>query len=106
MTLKELYAIIEDTNLRSEMANEEDFKNLLTALYSIVKKQNEVIFEFRNHFVRLNNCIDALEKKQHECSIYKKLCNIILDKIDKNPVSALWFLYSVRKKISQIEKDM
>lgn len=88
-----------------ENTNPEELKEFISILQGIIKKQNEVIVEFKNSYIRLENNMKLIESKVEYYSAYKKLCEIILDKTSKGPISALWFLHSVRKKIEEFNKE-
>lgn len=105
MNLDEVYSTIKEVNLDDEHMNKEDLKKLVLMLYTLIKKQNEVIFEFRNSCIRLENMIRAIENKLKQYDVYKNLCHTILDKINTNIISALWFLHSVKKKITNFKSD-
>lgn len=88
-----------------EYKNPEELKDLITMLQGIIKRQNQVILELKNSYIRLENNIKLIESNVEYYSIYKKLCEIILDKTNKNLISALWFLRSIRKKLEAFNKE-
>ena len=104
METSEIYKFIENIEKKEEQIDNKDLKKLISALYNIIKKQNEVIFEFRNRYIKLENCTTILEDKVKTYSSYKKLCDIILSKTETNPLSALWFLYTLKRKVKHINK--
>lgn len=88
-----------------ETTNHDKLKETISMLQGTIKRQNQMILEFKNNYIRLENNIKLFESKVEYYSTYKKLCEIILDKTNKNPISAMWFLRSVRKKIEEFKKQ-
>lgn len=82
----------------------EDAEKLVISLYEIIETQNKIIYELKNNYIRLENSIGLCENKIEQNEAYKRLCNLILNKIGTNPISALWFLYSIKKKIEEYNK--
>jgi len=104
MVIEEFYALIDEMDLENTDDREKLIKHV-SALHTIIQKQNESILEFRNNYIRLENTIRAVEGRVEYYSTYKRLCEIILERINTSPIRALWFLYSVRKKITEFNKE-
>lgn len=99
MILEEIQQFID--HIDNGEVDKEGVLMLTNALCDIIKTQNKIILELRNNYIRLENSMTLFEKNIEQNEAYKKLCNLILNKIDTNPITALWFLYSVKKKIAQ-----
>lgn len=98
--MEKVYKIIEGNGLKEKIGQEE-MKELMIELCQIFKKQNIIISEYKNDYIRLKNRMNILEEELDECNIYKNLCNIILNRVNSNPISSLWFLYKLKKKIKK-----
>lgn len=98
MSMDDLYESLEHIIITENMNNEE-LKKLVLLLYGILKKQNELIYDFKNNYIKIDNKLKDLETKLEECKTYKKLCEMILDKIGGNPINSWWFLYQLKKKL-------
>lgn len=98
MDLEELYNKIENIDINDKMSKEE-LKELICLMHSIINEQNDIINEFKNKYIRLENNLELIEDKVQRVEVYKKLCDIILNKISINPISSWWFLYNLKKKI-------
>ena len=97
MTLEQIYESI-------EKMNEKELRRLIFLLCNTINTQNDIVFDFKNKYIRLENNLNMIEDKLEKCKVYKSFCNDILDKIEGNPITAWWFLHSLKKKITQYDK--
>ncbi len=103
MSINKMYESLEPLIINDDMNNEE-LKKLVFSLYDILKKQNSLLYSFKNSYIRLENNLTYLEEEIDKYYKYQKLCNMILNKIYKNPFSAWWFLYKLKKRMLEFNK--
>lgn len=105
MILSETYGFIDNINMEIKDMDKEELKATIERLVSVTKEQNNTIIDVQNNYIRLFNNYNLIQDKIENYNAYKRLCETILTKIDANPISALWFLYSVKRKIANFEKN-
>ena len=92
---------IKDIELNSNGNEIEELKKIIMDFGNTIKNQNELIVTIKNQYIILENNFDNLKYKTEEYLQYKKLFEIIMKKINHNPISSLWFIYRVKKKLKQ-----
>lgn len=83
----------------------EKFEEIILRLAEIVDNQSKLLTEIRNSNIRLENRLKYIETELVKCQIYKNIVETLIEKLNKNPILGLIYLYKIRANIKNFHKQ-
>ncbi len=105
MNLKGILQYLDNLIEENKDIPAEKFVQIVNELASIVKKQDEILLDIKNSNIRLENRIKYIETELERSKVYKGIVDMMVSRIKKNPISALIYLYKVKKNIDKLSRD-
>ncbi len=105
MKLNEILEYLDALVMENKDIPAEKFVQIINELAAVVKKQDEILLDIKNSNIRLENRIRYIETELEKSKVYKGIVDMMAARIRKNPLSALIYLYRVKKNIDKLGKN-
>lgn len=106
--MRNIDQIIEYLNKKSMSdgkIEQEDIQKITDELTVISAFQSNILCEIKNENIRIENKIRFIENEIEKNRVFKSILDNILERTNRNPISALMYFYRIKKNIEKLMGD-